>query len=839
MKEQPIWQELWQKLQSKGQAVWQSIVNWVKAQPRWRLALYGIGGPILLGLLFVLVLTILVWQGAFGALPTYGDLQNVENDQASEIYSEDGVLLGKYYIENRTDARLDEISPLVIDALVATEDARFFEHSGIDLRAWGRVLVKTILLRDESAGGGSTLSQQLAKNLYPRSAHWMLTMPINKIKEMFTARRLEQLYTKEELLRLYLNTVPFGDNAYGIKVASFRYFNSSPESLSIEEAATLVGMLKGTSYYNPRRHPEAATERRNVVLTQLHRSGKLEVEELDSLKAVPLELDYQLEGHNEGLATYFRAHLRQELNDIVADLKKPDGSAYNLYTDGLKIYTTINSKMQRHAEGAIAYQMPFVQKRFEDDWKKRTPWTENALQRALEKTKRYQDLAGRGRSKSEIEANFAKPQQMTVFVWGEGAVDTLMTPLDSLKHYMALMNVGLLSVEPGTGLVRAWVGGGDHRFVQYDHVKSRRPVGSIFKPIVYTAALQSGMMPCEYTPNEQRVYEQYENWQPRNSDGKYGGAYSLAGALSNSVNTIAVELALRAGLKNVTRLAGEMGIENKVPEVPSIALGAVEASLQEMVTVYSTFANRGYRPQRLHYLDRIETSDGKVLVSFDRPDPNQFKKVLEPGHADMMLNIMQSVVDSGTARRLRTTFGLRGTLMGKTGTTQNQTDGWFVGYNPKMVTGVWVGSDHPGIHFRTLSRGQASRTALPVFGSYTLRVYQDSEFKAIRRATYPAPPEMVQALLECPPYLPELPIVDYLDSPVDQMVEWNRTIDAIDPMLLQELLDEHPRRNNETLGEYAMRIRRIYERQERRDERREERKEHWSKILFGKKGDDG
>ena len=347
------------------------------------------------------------------------------------------------------------------------------------------------------------------------------------------------------------------------------------------------------------------------------------------------------------------------------------------------------------------------------------------------------------------------------------------------------------------------------------------------------------MMPCEYTPNEQRVYEQYENWQPRNSDGKYGGAYSLAGALSNSVNTIAVELALRAGLKNVTRLAGEMGIENKVPEVPSIALGAVEASLQEMVTVYSTFANRGYRPQRLHYLDRIETSDGKVLVSFDRPDPNQFKKVLEPGHADMMLNIMQSVVDSGTARRLRTTFGLRGTLMGKTGTTQNQTDGWFVGYNPKMVTGVWVGSDHPGIHFRTLSRGQASRTALPVFGSYTLRVYQDSEFKAIRRATYPAPPEMVQALLECPPYLPELPIVDYLDSPVDQMVEWNRTIDAIDPMLLQELLDEHPRRNNETLGEYAMRIRRIYERQERRDERREERKEHWSKILFGKKGDDG
>ena len=383
--------------------------------------------------------------------------------------------------------------------------------------------------------------------------------------------------------------------------------------------------------------------------------------------------------------------------------------------------------------------------------------------------------------------------------------------------------------------MRAWVGGGDHRFVQYDHVKSKRPVGSTFKPIVYTAALQSGMMPCEYTPNELRVYEQYENWQPRNSDGEYGGAYSLAGALSNSVNTIAVELALRAGLKNVRRLAEDMGITSTVPEVPAIALGAVEASLQDMVTVYSTFANRGYRPSRLHYLDRIESADGAVLVSFDRPNPNRFAKVLEPGHADMMLQIMQSVVDSGTAQRLRTTFGLRGTLMGKTGTTQDQGDGWFVGFNPKLVTGVWVGSDHPGIHFRTLYRGQASRTALPVFGSYTLRVYQDREFRSIQRASYPEPPEMVLALLECPPYLPEMPIVDYLDAPVDQMVEWNRTIEMIEPTQLQQLLNENPRRDNETLGHYALRIRRVYDREERRDERREERKEHWSRILFGKK----
>ena len=839
MRGQINWQEYWQKVQTWSQQVWQKGVNWLRSQPRWRLALYGLGGPILLGVLFALTLTLLVWRGAFGALPTYAALQNVENDQASEIYSEDGVLLGKYYIENRTDARLDEISPLVIDGLVATEDARFFDHSGIDIRAWGRVLVKSVLLRDESAGGGSTLSQQLAKNLYPRQQHWLFSILINKIKEMLTARRLEQLYSKEELLRLYLNTVPFGDNAFGIKVAAFRFFNQSPENLKVEEAATLVGMLKGTTYYNPRRHPEAATQRRNVVLTQMQRAGHLEQSELDSLKALELTLDYQQEGQNEGIATYFRAHLRQEVAKLVADLKKPDGSPYNLYTDGLKIYTTINSRMQRHAEGAVAYQMPFVQQRFYDDWKKRTPWSDRTLQRALERSPRYQQLKKTGQSEEQIEAELSQPHEMTIFVWGEGAVDTLMSPLDSLKHYMALMNVGLLSAEPQTGLVRAWVGGGDHRFVQYDHVKSRRPVGSTFKPIVYTAALQSGMMPCEYTPNEQKVYEQYENWQPRNSDGEYGGAYSLAGALSNSVNTIAVELALRAGLRNVSQLAEKMGLKRGVPEVPAIALGAVEASLQEMVTVYSTFANRGYRPDRLHYLDRIETADGEVLVAFDRPNPNRFEKVLEPGHADMMLDIMQSVVDSGTAKRLRTTFGLRGALMGKTGTTQNQSDGWFVGFNPKMVTGVWVGSDHPGIHYRTLYRGQASRTALPVFGSYTLRVYKDSKFKNIRRATYPDPPEMVQALLQCPPYLPEMPIVDFLDGEIDEMLAWNQLIESIDPQRLQALLNEYPRRRNETLGRYAMRIRRIYDRQERRDDRREERKEHWSRVLFGKKEDDG
>lgn len=812
---------------------------WLKGQSRMRLLFYILGIPAIIGLLTVFTLSMLVWLELLGPLPDYATLKDIHNNQASEIYSDDGVLLGKYYVENRTDATLDEISPQIINGLVATEDARFFEHSGIDLRAWGRVLIKTILLQNESAGGGSTLSQQLAKNLFPRKDFAFLEMPINKIREMFIARRLEELYDKEELLRLYLNTVPFGDNAFGIKVAAFRFFNKSPEHLQVEEAATLVGMLKGTSTYNPRRHPEASQTRRNVVMSQMVKAGHLDTAVIDSLHALPVTLDFQEEGHNEGMATYFREHLRLQLLDLLKEYKKADGSDYNLYTDGLKIYTSINSRMQRHAEGAVAYQMPFVQDRFNADWKKRDPWSDKILQRAIKKTRRYQSMEKGGRSDEAIQASFDEPVKMTVFDWKGGAVDTLLSPLDSLKHYMSLLNVGLLSVEPKNGLVRAWVGGIDHRFVQYDHVKSKRPVGSTFKPFVYAAALQSGMMPCEYTENMLRTYEQFKGWQPRNSNGKYEGAYSMAGALSNSVNTIAVELALRAGVPEVKKLAQEMGIKSSIPNQPAIALGAVDASLIDMVTAYSTFANRGYRPDRLHYLDRIETENGEVLVKFDRPNNKRFTKVLEPGHADMMLELMESVVDSGTAKRLRTTFGLSGTLMGKTGTTQDQADGWFIGFNSEIVTGVWVGADHPGIHFRSLSRGQASRTALPVFGSYTLRLYKDRNFRHIRKASYPAPPEMVTALLACPPYFDEMPIIDYLDNPVDDMVEWNRTIAEVPAALLQEMLDRFPRRQHETLGEYARRLRSRAERQEQRDDRRKERREFWGNILFGEKKDDG
>ena len=839
----PDWKTMTRQYQDQIQqwlaGKWQLFSHWFSQQPRWKLVAMGVGGPILAGLLAVLLLMALVWQGAFGPLPDYAELRNIRNYQASEIYAEDGALLGKYYIENRTNADLEEISPTVIQALVATEDARFFEHSGVDIRAIGRVLVKSILLSDESSGGGSTLSQQLVKNLYPRTSYRMLGMPINKLREMFTARRLEKLYTKEELLSLYLNTVPFGENAYGIKVAAFRFFNTTPEELTPEAAAVLIGMLKGTTYYNPRRYPERALGRRNVVLQQMANFGHLDSTTVDSLKLLPIELDFRAEGNNEGIATYFREHLRRELQEVLKDYSKPDGSKYNLYTDGLRIYTTIDSRLQAYAEDAVRSQIPRVQARFNDDWKKRQAWKDRTVERSIKQSRRYRQLNDKGWSDEQILEVFQEEVAMTVFDWKGGAVDTTMSPMDSIKHYLTLLNVGFLAADPGSGLIKAWVGGIDHRFIQYDHVKAQRPIGSTMKPIVYTAALQSGMLPCEYTEDSLRVYEEYENWQPQNSDGKYGGAYSLAGALSKSINTIAVELALRAGLPEVRKLAQEMGLDRDMPKGPAIALGAVDASLLDMVKVYSTFANRGYRPDRLHYLDRIETADGDILVQFDRPDPDRFRKVIEPGHADMMLNIMKTVVDSGTARRLKTEFGLYGTLIGKTGTTQDQRDGWFMGFNSELVAGVWVGAEDPDIHFRTLYRGQGSRTALPVFGAFMKKVYNDRTFRPIRRATYPAPPDTVFALLQCPPYLEELPIMDFADDEYYEVLLWSETVESIPPDILQIVLRENPRKGNERLDEYAYRVQRISNRMMRREDRRERRKEFWSKVLFQDKDEEG
>ncbi len=818
---------------------WSNLRDWYQAMyhKRPKLVLGGtiVGALGLLGVLTLFSIAVLTYTGALGALPTYGELKNIKNYNASELYSEDGVLLGKYYVENRTNADFDEISGPVAEALIATEDARFFEHRGIDFRALLRVLVKSILLSNDSAGGGSTLSQQLAKNLYPRKDYALFSLLINKLREAFIARRLEKTYSKEELLKLYLNTVPFGEDVFGIKVASQRFFSKSPKELQVEEAAVLVGMLKANTYYNPVRHPERAKERRNTVLNQMVKYGYLEGNTLDSLTQIPLEVDYYREGSNQGLATYFREHLRQELEEILEDYRKPDGGKYNLYTDGLKIFTTIDARMQQYAEESVEEHLSKLQEDFYKDWRRGKPWGSKAdLDRAMKRSERYQSLKEKGLSEEEIEAIFNQPVQMRIFSWvGEEEVKE-MTPLDSIKYYLTILNAGFLAVSPQDGLIKAWVGGINHEYFQYDHVKSVRQVGSTFKPLVYAQALRSGMLPCEYTYNRLVEYVDLNNWEPRNADGEYGGVYSMEGALSHSVNTVTVEVALRAGIDSIRQLARDMGVSTNLPKVPSIALGTGEASLYDMVEVYSTFANRGARPD-LHYLDRIETSQGDTIAIFPRPAPRDFEQVLDINHADMMIKMMESVVDSGTARRLRYEFGLYGDLAGKTGTTQNHSDGWFIGYNPKLVAGAWVGAESPSIHFRSMKLGQGSNTALPIYGRFMKKIYKDARFKDIRRAKFTPMVDSVAALMVCPPFLDEMPILveGWGDDYYDQL-EFNQQLENMEREQLEMLISEKPRRDDESLSEYSQRIREHNERLERRRERQEKRKDFWNRVLFGK-----
>ncbi|MCB9048433.1 MAG: transglycosylase domain-containing protein [Lewinellaceae bacterium] len=838
--EPQFFQDIWAQFRQRLQPLYDKARSFYSRYPKLAIAGAAVGGLGVLGLFTLLLTCVLVYTGALGPLPGYPELRDIQNYNASEAYSEDGVLLGKYFIENRINADLEEISPNIINALVATEDARFFEHSGIDVRAGLRVLFKSILLSDESSGGGSTLSQQLAKNLYPRRDYLVLGILVNKIREMFIARRLEKVYTKEGLLSLYLNTVSFSENIYGIKVASQRFFDKAPGDLSVEEAAVLVGMLKATTYYSPVRHPERATQRRNVVLKQMERYGHLTEAAYDSLKALPLNVKYYKEGNNQGLATYFREHLRLEVEEVLEDYTKPDGTPYNLYTDGLRIYTTIDARLQRYAEEAVQEHMAWLQESFDKEWKRGgSPWGGNsALERAVERSEHYQWLKEKGLPQEEIEKIFSTPVPMTVFSWNGGEEEREMSPLDSIKYYLTVLNTGFLAMDPSTGLVKAWVGGINHKYFKYDHViQARRQVGSTFKPIVYATALQSGMLPCEYTYNRQVSYAQYDNWAPRNSDGEYGGVYSMEGALAKSVNSVTVEILMRTGIDSVRQMAEAMGVNGYMPKTPSIALGTAEATLADMVQVYGTFANRGIRPE-LHYLDRIETSDGDTLVVFDRPDPRRFPAVLSEGHADMMIHMLESVVDSGTARALRYQFGLYNDLAGKTGTTQNQSDGWFIGFNPRLVAGVWVGAELPQVHFRSMRLGQGSNSAMPIFGKFMRSVYRDANFKHIRYASFPEPADTIKALMACPLYLEEMPILAGFE---DGYFYFPDERSLLERLLNQPYTDEQgrvinvpPRRPYETDEEYVQRLRSYQERLQRR----EKRKQFWSKLLFGKEGEE-
>ena len=723
----------------------------------------------LVGILVLVLFYFAIYAGLLGGMPSTKELKSVHNNTASEVYAAGGELLGRYYIQDRTNIRFTDIAPAAINALIATEDARFYEHSGVDARSLGRVLIKSILMQDEGSGGGSTLSQQLAKNLYPRKHYWFGDMFINKLREMIIARKLESLHSKQELLELYLNTVPMGGNLYGIERSAQRFFNKPASKLKTEEAAVLIGMLKATTTYNPRLAPDRSRMRRNVVLGQMAKYNYLTPAQADSLKQLPLKLDYNVENHNDGLAPYFREQLRLELVKWAANQKKRNGDPYNLYTDGLKIYTTIDAGMQRHAEAAVRKQMAQLQRKFEAHWRGRTPWGRNdeVIQVAMRQSDRYRKMKAAGATEADIAAAFRTPVPMKVYSW-DGSNQRTMSPMDSVAYYQRYLNTGLLSLEPHTGFVRAWVGGINHNVFKYDHVRSKRQVGSTFKPIVYAAALERGIQPCDYFPNERITFDTNDNWSPRNADGKYGGEYTMRGALAHSVNTVSAQIIMKTGVQPAVNMAHRLGVESDLPEVPSLALGTADASLEEMVTAYATFANRGLRIKPV-YITRITDRDGGVLLQ--HYDGQNTKRVISERTAAIMLYLMQGVVEEGSASQLRSQFGLKMDIAGKTGTTQDNADGWFIGITPNLVTGVWVGGESPLVRFRTLELGQGSRTALPIWGEYTRRIAIDPAYKGFYNSQFEPLPPNLRASLECASFREEPPQENFVERVFNSVTE--------------------------------------------------------------------
>lgn len=691
-------------------------------------------------------LVLLVKIGIFGALPAYSGLKKIKNNTATNIYSVDNELLGRYYYQNRTNAYIKEIPEHLINALVATEDVRFYEHRGVDYRSSTRVLVKTIILMNKRSGGGSTISQQLAKNLYPRRDFKLLSMPVAKIKEIITALRIEKLYSKEEILELYLNTVSFGENTYGIETAALIFFNKKPSELKIEESAILVGLLKANTSYNPRSNKDAAIKRRNVVLGQMHKYGYLSKTDLDSLKLLPVKLKYRKLIHTEGLAPYYREFLRKKCTGILSEIEKPDGSKYNLYTEGLKIYTSLNAKMQEYLEKSVSEHLSKLQKEFDKHWEGEEPWISDPSLAMLqiEQSRVYKSFRKKGLSKDEAIAAMRVARETEIFTW-KGIKDTLISPLDSLLHHFKTLQTGALVMNGKTGDILAWVGGVDYKYFKFDHVTAKRQTGSTIKPIVYASALERGIEPCDFYENDSVVYEDYDNWAPRNSGDGYGGYYSVKGALANSVNTISVKLLLQSGIDSTIDLAQKMGISADLTHVPSMALGTGEVTLYDMVKSYAVFLNKGQKVEP-RMIRRIEDADGNIIYSDPMHEPRD--TVLSNETSQEITTMMQGVVDRGTANSLRSIWKLEGDLAGKTGTTQNNTDAWFIGMNPKLIAGVWVGGDNPVVRFRTTTYGQGAYSALPIFANFLQKVYNDPKYSYLQNESFNIP-DSIQAHLAC------------------------------------------------------------------------------------------
>ncbi len=700
--------------------------------------------------LFIFILTI--YLGAWGPIPKEKELTNLKHQKASEVFSADSVLIGKYYLSDRQPITFQEFPDYLIQALVAIEDERFYSHSGVDFPSLFRVGIKTVLMGNSSSGGGSTLTQQLAKNLYPRKDRKASFLVVDKIKEMIIAKRLESIYTKEEILTHYLNTVSFGDNTFGIESAALKFFNTRTKNLSLEEAATLVGMLKATYGYNPRIFPEKSANRRNLVLTAMKNNGFLQEDELENALVKEILLDYRDYDYSAGIAPYFREEVRKQLLDWIKT-QNGRGEELNLYTSGLKIYTTLNYKMQVLAETIMKGHMSQLQADFEKSYGKNAPWLTNTkiINNSARRTAAYKNLKKTGGTDAQIlEQLTADKKQMTFTSW-EGDTDRMASTLDSIRHYSKFLNTGSLSMNPSTGEILTWIGGIDFKRFKYDHIsQSKRQVGSTFKPIVYTAALESGIAPCTYFSAQEVSYENLQGWRPSNSGSKEEAYlnYSLEEGLSNSVNTIAVKVLEKTGIENVLQQAKKMGIQENLPMLPSLALGTGEIKMTEMATAYSTYLNDG-KTAKPFIIKTITNADGATLAKFEPELGKESSFSKENGQ--IMLEIMKSTINTGTASRIRSSYGLKNDIAGKTGTTQNNKDAWFVGLTPKMLHITWVGLDNHEIGFKNTQLGQGANAALPLFALLLQKLNADDDFNYITKAKFPSPSPDVLGALDCDP----------------------------------------------------------------------------------------
>ena len=698
-------------------------------------------GITLGGFSFIVLVFLLASRGFLGVLPTFEELENPENNLATEVISSDGKTLGKYAAENRTPIKYKDLPNNIVEALIATEDERFYEHSGIDFRGTARAVLKP------GSGGASTITQQLARMLFTgRKSRNKIKRVLQKVKEWVVATKLERQYTKKEIIAMYLNKYDFLNQAVGIRSAARIYFGKEPKELLVEESAMLVGMLKNSSLYNPLRRAEKVKQRRNVVLKQMNRNEFISLKEKDSLQQLALGLDIHKEGHSDGTATYFRSHLQKIMRKWVQENPKPNGEQYNIFRDGLRLYVTVDSRMQQYAEEAIQEHMSNLQSYFFKEQKNNetAPFydlekteIDKIIERAKKNSDRYKRLKTTGKSKKEINKIFNKKIKMRVFSW-KGDRDTIMSPIDSIKYYKHFLRSGLLSIEPQTGHIKAWVGGIDNKYFKYDAVaQQKRQVGSTFKPFVYATAInQLKLSPCEEFPNTPYTipkgkYGIPEEWSPRNSGEKYGGMMTLKQGLAGSVNTMSARLIDMVSPKNVARLAMSAGLKSKIRANPSIALGAVDLSLIEMVGAYATFANKGLRVSPM-ILTRIEDKNGTVLQEFTP----ETKEVLSEESAYVVLDLLKGVTQSGSGVRLRLPwekpkyvtgypYEFTNPIAGKTGTTQNQSDGWFIGIVPNLATGVWTGGEDRSTHFEEIAKGQGATMSLPSWALFMKKCYAD------------------------------------------------------------------------------------------------------------------